>query len=249
MAGELILIVEDNDKNRKLVRDVLTFKGYTTIEAETGEAGVRLAQERRPSLVLMDIRLPGSDGMEAPGNPGGAGHFAGPPRYTEERPRPGPRYVGATGPGAPPTPRRTEEGRSGEWPGRGAPVDLLFRRLDADHGGSNPGAFARALRAVGLPGHLTVHSLRHSYASLLLQRGESPAYVQRQLGHASIQLTVDTYGKWLPAGNKAAANRLDDPSGSKMVATRPPKGPAPIEVAVMIDDACVANITRYNGRA
>ncbi len=65
MGGELILIVEDNDKNRKLVRDVLTFKGYTTIEAETGEAGVRLAQERHPSLVLMDIRLPGIDGVEA----------------------------------------------------------------------------------------------------------------------------------------------------------------------------------------
>ena len=65
MAGELILIVEDNDKNRKLVRDVLTFKGYTTIETETGEAGVRLAQERRPNLVLMDIRLPGIDGIEA----------------------------------------------------------------------------------------------------------------------------------------------------------------------------------------
>jgi len=51
--------------------------------------------------------------------------------------------------------------------------------------------------------------------SLLLQQGESPAYVQRQLGHASIQLTVDTYGKWLPMGNKAAVNRLDDESGSK----------------------------------
>ena len=65
MAGELILIVEDNDKNRKLVRDVLTFKGYTTIEAETGEEGVRLARERCPSLILMDIRLPGIDGVEA----------------------------------------------------------------------------------------------------------------------------------------------------------------------------------------
>jgi two-component system cell cycle response regulator DivK len=65
MAGELILIVEDNDKNRKLARDVLTFKGYEVVEAETGEAGVRLAQERRPSLVLMDIRLPGIDGIEA----------------------------------------------------------------------------------------------------------------------------------------------------------------------------------------
>jgi len=65
MAGELILIVEDNDKNRKLVRDVLTFKGYTTIEAETGEEGTRLARERSPRLVLMDIRLPGIDGVEA----------------------------------------------------------------------------------------------------------------------------------------------------------------------------------------
>jgi two-component system cell cycle response regulator DivK len=65
MANELILVVEDNDKNRKLVRDVLTFKGYEIIEAETGEAGVRLAQERHPRLVLMDIRLPGIDGIEA----------------------------------------------------------------------------------------------------------------------------------------------------------------------------------------
>src|SRR5258705_6272979 len=65
MTSALILIVEDNDKNRKLVRDVLTFKGYETIESETGEEGVRLAEERRPSLVLMDIRLPGIDGVEA----------------------------------------------------------------------------------------------------------------------------------------------------------------------------------------
>jgi len=65
MTGARVLIVEDNDKNRKLVRDVLTFKGYEVIESETGEEGVRLAQERRPGLVLMDIRLPGIDGVEA----------------------------------------------------------------------------------------------------------------------------------------------------------------------------------------
>jgi CheY-like chemotaxis protein len=65
MNGARILIVEDNDKNRKLVRDVLTFKGYEVIESETGEEGVRLARERQPSLVLMDIRLPGIDGVEA----------------------------------------------------------------------------------------------------------------------------------------------------------------------------------------
>jgi two-component system, cell cycle response regulator DivK len=65
VASKLILVVEDNDKSRKLVRDVLTFKGYEVIEAETGEEGVRLAQARPPSLVLMDIRLPRIDGVEA----------------------------------------------------------------------------------------------------------------------------------------------------------------------------------------
>src|SRR2546426_6318339 len=65
MAGELILIVEDNEKNRKLERDVLQAKGYRTIEAETGEDAVRLAGERLPALVLMDIQLPGIDGIAA----------------------------------------------------------------------------------------------------------------------------------------------------------------------------------------
>ncbi len=67
MANELILIVEDNDKNLKLVRDVLQHKGYRTIEAGTGEDGVRLAKERRPDLVLMDIQLPGINGITALG--------------------------------------------------------------------------------------------------------------------------------------------------------------------------------------
>lgn len=65
MAGDLILIVEDNEKNRKLVRDVLAFKGYRLAEAETGEEGVRLARELRPALILMDIQLPGMSGIEA----------------------------------------------------------------------------------------------------------------------------------------------------------------------------------------
>ena len=65
MAGELILLVEDNEKNRKLVRDVLTVKGYRLLEAETGEDGVRLAREQHPALILMDIQLPGIDGIEA----------------------------------------------------------------------------------------------------------------------------------------------------------------------------------------
>jgi two-component system, cell cycle response regulator DivK len=65
MAGELILIIEDNEKNRRLVRDVLQFKGYETIETETGEEGVELARTRQPALVLMDIQLPGIDGITA----------------------------------------------------------------------------------------------------------------------------------------------------------------------------------------
>ena len=65
MANELILIVEDNDKNRKLVRDVLAYRGYRIAEAETGEDGVRLARELRPDLILMDIQLPGMDGIAA----------------------------------------------------------------------------------------------------------------------------------------------------------------------------------------
>jgi two-component system, cell cycle response regulator DivK len=67
MAGELILIVEDNERNRRLVRDVLQFKGYQTIESETAEEGLRLARERGPALILMDIQLPGMDGITALG--------------------------------------------------------------------------------------------------------------------------------------------------------------------------------------
>src|SRR4029079_17086498 len=63
----LILIVEDNEKNMKLVRDVLQVKGYQTLEAGTAEDGIRLANERKPDLVLMDIQLPGMNGIEALG--------------------------------------------------------------------------------------------------------------------------------------------------------------------------------------
>jgi len=67
VANELILVVEDDDKSRKLVRDLLTVKGYEIIEAGTGEEGVDLAQKRGPNLILMDIRLPGIDGIQALG--------------------------------------------------------------------------------------------------------------------------------------------------------------------------------------
>ena len=62
-----ILIVEDNEKNMKLVRDILQHKGYTTLEAVTGGEGVRLALEHKPDLILMDIQLPDIDGITALG--------------------------------------------------------------------------------------------------------------------------------------------------------------------------------------
>jgi two-component system, cell cycle response regulator DivK len=64
-AQRLILIVEDNEKNMKLARDVLLFHGFRTLEATRGEDGVALALEHRPDLILMDIALPGIDGVEA----------------------------------------------------------------------------------------------------------------------------------------------------------------------------------------
>ncbi len=67
MANELILIIEDNEKNRKLLRDVLQFAGYKTLETETAENGITLALERHPALILMDIQLPGMSGVEALG--------------------------------------------------------------------------------------------------------------------------------------------------------------------------------------
>ena len=65
MAGEQILVVEDNDKNMKLFRDVLVASGYRTLEAMTGAQAVKLAAEHAPDLVLMDIQLPDIDGIEA----------------------------------------------------------------------------------------------------------------------------------------------------------------------------------------
>ena len=65
MANELILIVEDNEKNLKLARDVLRFHGYRTVEATDGESAIAMSLEHRPALILMDIQLPGIDGIVA----------------------------------------------------------------------------------------------------------------------------------------------------------------------------------------
>jgi CheY-like chemotaxis protein len=65
MSHGLVLIVEDNEKNRKLIRDLLQAKGYQTIESDSAEEGLKLAQEKKPALILMDIQLPGLDGITA----------------------------------------------------------------------------------------------------------------------------------------------------------------------------------------
>ncbi|HJS56675.1 MAG TPA: tyrosine-type recombinase/integrase, partial [Vicinamibacteria bacterium] len=81
-------------------------------------------------------------------------------------------------------------------------------------------AMTRALKAAGLPSRVTPHALRHAFASLLIQAGESPAYVQQQLGHRSIALTVDVYGSWLPVKAAGAVDRLaaaTSPDGDTLV--------------------------------
>ena len=65
MTGERILVVEDNEKNMKLFRDVLVATGYRTLEATTGGEAVDMASEHTPDLVLMDIQLPDLDGVQA----------------------------------------------------------------------------------------------------------------------------------------------------------------------------------------
>ena len=93
--------------------------------------------------------------------------------------------------------------------------------------------FYRGLDLAGLR-RVRFHDLRHTFASLLIQQGESLAYIKDQLGHHSIQITVDTYGHLVPGGNRQAVDRLDDveevavedhrQSGHKMVTSRMERG-------------------------
>lgn len=63
MSNKNVMVVEDNEKNRKLIRVVLKAKGYNVIEATTGEEALSLLKEQRPDIILMDIQLPGIDGL------------------------------------------------------------------------------------------------------------------------------------------------------------------------------------------
>ena len=65
MAGKVILSVEDNEANRRIIRDLFTRKGYRVIEAVNGEEAVTVAKQEKPDLILMDVQLPKMDGYEA----------------------------------------------------------------------------------------------------------------------------------------------------------------------------------------
>ena len=69
--------------------------------------------------------------------------------------------------------------------------------------------FTRLLRDAGIR-RIRFHDLRHTYASLLIAHGESPKYIQNQLGHASITTTLDRYGHLMPEVHREVAKRLDD---------------------------------------
>ncbi len=64
MPNYTVLITEDNPKNRKVFRDILSVNGYKSIEAVDGEEGYKMAKEHKPDLILMDVQLPGTDGYE-----------------------------------------------------------------------------------------------------------------------------------------------------------------------------------------
>jgi hypothetical protein len=95
-------------------------------------------------------------------------------------------------------------------------VNSVGKPLDINHWRKR--VFYRVLKKAGIK-KIRVHDLRHTYASLLIQGGESLAYVRDQLGHHSIKVTVDIYGHLVPGVNKAAVDRLDDPITAAPICT------------------------------
>jgi integrase len=95
--------------------------------------------------------------------------------------------------------------------GRGEPIEIIFHKKENYiFQNSIRNIFKRILKKAKIR-NMRLHDIRHTYASLLLSNGESPAYVKEQLGHSSIEITVDIYGHLLPSSNREAVNRLDNP--------------------------------------
>ncbi len=102
--------------------------------------------------------------------------------------------------------------------GKDYPNNIIFHHSDGGHISQNTirNCFKRILVKAGLRG-LRFHDMRHTFASLLLTNGESLAYVKEQLGHSSIQMTVDIYGHLIPGSNRDAVNRLDSARNYKLL--------------------------------
>ena len=94
------------------------------------------------------------------------------------------------------------------------------------HNHLRKGLFYKVLKASGLR-HIRFHDHRHTFASHLLQQGESPVYVKEQMGHSSIQVTVDLYGHLIPGGTKQAVDRLDGPREQKPFSEQSATQPQP----------------------
>ncbi|MCK5680577.1 site-specific integrase, partial [bacterium] len=109
--------------------------------------------------------------------------------------------------------------------GRDYPNNICFHHRDGGHISQNTirGVFKRILVKAGIR-ELRFHDIRHTFASLLLTNGESLAYVKEQLGHSSIQMTVDIYGHLIPGSNREAVNRLDTTTDSTYMHMRKKKG-------------------------
>ena len=105
----------------------------------------------------------------------------------------------------------TQRKMEGLKAGKGEPVEIVFHR-NADYMSQNSirNIWKRILKKAGFR-NMRLHDIRHTFASLLLSNGESPVYVKEQLGHSSIQITVDIYGHLIPSSNRGAVNQLDNP--------------------------------------
>ena len=108
----------------------------------------------------------------------------------------------------------TERKREGLKTGKGGPIEIICQR-NGKYMSQNSirNIFKRILKKAGIR-NMRLHDIRHTFASLLLSNGESPVCVKEQLGHSSIQITVDIYGHLIPSSNRQAVNRLDNPQQS-----------------------------------
>ncbi|MEA2063450.1 MAG: site-specific integrase, partial [Gemmatimonadota bacterium] len=101
--------------------------------------------------------------------------------------------------------------------GRGEVIELIFHKSGEPIAqNSIRNVWKRILRKAGLR-DMRFHDIRHTFASQLLSNGQSPVYVKEQLGHSSIQITVDIYGHLIPSSNREAVNQLDDSPKSAII--------------------------------